>query len=118
MSFPIAYFGCISSVIARSVINNNTGLYVIAIDIEAHRDGTIENIKGNILPVRAFRGNETVLRSHFGYFHLILDAERHLILDRYGKSEKVFPDDPVIESFAISDRYDDSTPLILVVAEY
>ncbi|MCR4644413.1 MAG: hypothetical protein K5695_03270 [Oscillospiraceae bacterium] len=69
----------------------------------ARKDGTVESITGHGEPIFGADGKEKMLRSHFGYYYYMLDAENHLFMKAYGAPKPVFPDDPLIDSFAVGD---------------
>lgn len=82
----------------------------------AHRDGTVENLDGLRIPVSTGDGKERILWSHFGYCYYIMDTERNLYMVSHCDIAPVFPDNPVIDSFAVGDTgY--SEPFVIAVAE-
>ena len=80
----------------------------------AHDDGMLEEINSAILPVKSLQSKEKVLYSHYGYFHYILDSERHLLTEECKKLYPTFPSNPVIDSVAIGDH---GYPFVIALTE-
>lgn len=82
----------------------------------AYRDGTVEDLEGNILPIKVANIQKTndgkVFDGHFWYEVYILSSDHRLFKYVFSSLTPAFEDNPIITSFAVGD-HDYQPPFVI-----